>query len=276
MRSIPSLTLPTEISDGRVDTILKAFHLLKNPDVKELHLNWQRTTQILPAGSAILACLFDSAVEQQKSIKNTFIKKHLQKNRVVQNLIRLAEFLTLPKPQINEFATDQVLLGAGERAINISFIEKFQEFFGSQLSEDLEFSCQLVFNELMQNSVDHATAERYYLYAGPWQHEFHVGVLDMGCTIPAKLEQKYTCDNDLHYLAHCFKEGVSTRRQRLGGLGLSHVFDLLKNHGGTLTVLSRDAQIRRYFKNRVVQRSVLKHSLRGTWCFTRFPLEKRS
>ena len=95
-------------------------------------------------------------------------------------------------------------------------------------------------------------------------------------TIPAKLEQKYSLTDDTAYLAHSFEEGVSTRRQRQGGLGLSHTFDLVKDSGGTLIVMSRHAQIRRYFRNRKVVRGVLKQPLRGTWCFVKFPLTEKN
>jgi anti-sigma regulatory factor (Ser/Thr protein kinase) len=273
MPSVLTLKLPSEIGDRRVDTLMRALSLFEDPVVKEVHLNWQRVTMITPAGFAILACLFDCAVEQKKILKNTFVKKKLQQNPVVQNLLRQADFSILPQPKIHAFASAVVVLDGGESAINITFVENMLSFFASQLSEDLQFSCQLAVNELMQNCVAHSSSERYYLYAGPWGNEFHVGVLDMGCTIPAKLQQKYTQDSDLDYLALSLKEGVTTRRQRQGGLGLSHIFDILKNCGGKLTLISRNAQIRRYFGNRVVQRMELKNTLHGTWCFARFPLE---
>ena len=64
--------------------------------------------------------------------------------------------------------------------------------YSHRLDEDLLFSIQLVFNELIQNAVDHSTSERYYLYFGVVKDEVHFGVLDMGITLPSKMEQKFT------------------------------------------------------------------------------------
>lgn len=126
----------------------------------------------------------------------------------------------------------------------MQFVDKMKTRFIGQLNGDLEFSASLILNELMVNSVDHSTAERYFLYAGTWNNEFHIGALDMGITIPAKLERKYKASDDVHYLDMALKEGVSTRRQRLGGFGLFYAFEHLKTSRGKLTILSREAQIR--------------------------------
>lgn len=167
-----------------------------------------------------------------------------------------------------------MILRGNREHLNIQFLEHVQEVFSGRISKDLFFACKLVTNELMQNSVDHSTSERYYLYAGVWKNEFHAGVLDMGATIPAKLEQKYACSNDVEYLEVALKYGTGTRRQRPGGFGLYYFSDFLKENNGKLTILSRRAQVRRYFKTRRSQKNLLKYPLAGTWCFARFPLER--
>ena len=266
------IILPMSIGDGRLDTLLEVFSTIKGGEKKGLRLNWTRVVEILPAGYAILACLFDAAVEHGVRLENVYIKKRLRKIPVVNNLMGTGRHKTLPPPNIHFFQSGDGILCGGESAFNMTFMNDVEAKFGRILSEDLAFSCRLIFNELMQNSVDHSTAERYYAYAGPWKREFHIGVLDMGITIPAKLEQKYACKDDVEYLMLCPKPGISTRRRRTGGLGLSHTLDLLKGHQGRLTIVSRDAQMRRYFKRRHIARGRLKHRLNGTWCFARFPL----
>lgn len=215
------------------------------------------------------------AIEQKCFLKNVFLKKRLSNYPVIKNLLNTSRYATLPKPDIHNYSDEHCILSGKESSIDILFMERIKENYGKYLSEDLEFSCRLILNELMQNAVDHSTAERYYLYAGKWKQEFHIGVLDMGITIPAKLEQKYVYKDDVEYLKISFKPGIGTRRKRPGGVGLSHTFDVLKNHQGRLTVVSRDAQIRRYFKRRQTQQGSIKHRLNGTWCFTRFPLEEK-
>lgn len=271
------LFLPAVLEDGRLDTLLKIFYLMKTSSqtAKKIRLNWSKVNQISPAGLAILACLFDSAVEHKCRVECVFVKKVLKNYPVVENFVNISTFKILPKPTLHDFSNEFFILSGCESSLNILFMEKVRLHCGCDLSEDLDYSCQLIVNELMQNSVDHSTSERYYLYAGKWGHEFHVGILDMGITIPAKLEQKYSCASDVDYLTLSLKEGISTRRQWAGGLGLSHTFALLKEYQGRLTIISRNAQIRRYFRNKKIQKGALKHVLNGTWCFARFPYEEK-
>lgn len=56
----------------------------------------------------------------------------------------------------------------------------------------------------------------------------------------------------------------------------SRVIGNLKKHQGQLTIISRNAQLRRYFNQRTVRRGSLKFPLPGTWCFARFPLERKA
>lgn len=275
MKSSVEIVLPSEISDSRLDTLLKLLHLIQSPDKnRTIRLNWTRVTEISPAGHAVLACVFDAAVEADRKLESVFIKKKWRETLSVQNLSRVAEFSRLPKPTLHDVLGDDFVLASGETALNICFMENVKTKYREVLSEDLAYSCQLICNELMQNSVDHSTSERYYLYAGRSEKWFHIGILDRGITIPAKLEQKYPGLNDVEYLSLACREGISTRRQRQGGLGLNHTFDLLKDSRGTLVLLSRDAQVRRYFRNQSILRGALKYRLNGTWCFARFPLSE--
>ena len=194
---------------------------------------------------------------------------------MIKNFTNIKNYSSLSHPSIQNIDDSNLIL-RGEMTIDVLFQERLGEKFSSILGDELMYDCFLILNELMQNAKDHSNAERFYIYAGSWKNEFHVGVLDMGVSIPAKMEQKYSCDNDLEYLDLALKEGVSTRRQRTGGVGLSYFFHFLKRNGGKLTIISRFAQVRRYFRTRKSQKNILKHPLRGTWCFARFPLEKKN
>ena len=272
--------LPAEISDGRLDSLLELFAFLQQATEGEkagrsVRLNWTKTQKISPAGAAILACLFDVAVEQGKYPESVFIKKRLKEIPVVTNLAAVRDYRELPKPMIHDHTRIDSLLGSGETKLNLDFVERVETRFGPILTEDQMFGVRLILNELIQNTVDHSTSERYYLYAGRGKEdEFHFGVLDMGVSIPAKLETKYACASDVEYLDLALQTGISTRRQRPGGLGLSHTFDFLKEQQGRLTILSRGAQVRRYFKRRHSVADELKYPLRGTWCFARFPIQE--
>ena len=268
-----NIKLPSIIDDGRLDWAFSLLHESRNirKPREEIRIDWSAVQEISPAGYAILCCLFDSFVEQRNKIKCVFCKKIFHNAPVIQNLMDTGKFPSLPSPDIHNMETTDTIL-KGETSIDILFQERFREKFASLLSEELAFDCLLILNELMQNSFDHSTAERYYIYAGMWKNEFHAGVLDMGISIPAKMEQRYTCNDDLEYLELALKEGTSTRRTRTGGVGLAYFFHFLKRNGGKLTIISRDAQVRRYFKTRRSQKNMLKHTLHGTWCFARFTL----
>lgn len=265
-----TILMPIEVGDGRIESILKIFQEVKNKN--ELILDWSKVEKISPAGFAILACLFDSTVEAQTNIEHINIQKKLKLYPVIQNLINSKKHQKLPDPSINNYSDSFITL-RGKKTLDIEFINQVLSTCGKDLSEELAFSCKLISNELMQNSLAHSGSERFYIYAGRWNKDFHIGVLDMGVTIPAKLEQKYLCQNDFEYLELSLKEGTSTRRERTGGLGLNHVFILLKDQLGRLTILSRKAQVRRYFKRRVIVKGKLKYTLNGTWCFARFPFK---
>lgn len=264
--------MPSLFGDGRLDSILLAFHRITKSERRSegFSLDWQRTKEFTPAGYAILAALIDSATEHQKEIRSIHASRWLSRLSLFQllsqpkmgRLLLPAEKLTLHQP---------ALLSARDGAIDPLFTERMKELYGNQLGDDLLFHAQTILNELMQNAVDHAGAERYYLYAGVSENEFHLGVLDMGHSIPAKLERKYSSSDDRGFLELAFKKGVGTRRTREGGVGLWYVYDIVKRNQGRLVLISRGAQFRKYFQTRRSQINGLKHTLPGTWCMIRLP-----
>ena len=271
------LKFPAVIGDGRIDIFLKLLSLAKTPSArkKTIRLDWSKSQEISPAGFAILSTLFDCLIEQKIEVKNINQSKKFRDIPVVQNFKNITSFAALPKPDIHNMETPTLVMRGADGKIEPLFSECLDNKFSGKLSDDLLYAGRLILNELMQNSVDHSTAERYYIYAGLWKKEFHIGLLDMGITIPAKLEQKYRCTDDLGYLELSLQKGSSTRRQRTGGFGLYYFFELIKENWGRLTLVSRHAQLRRYFKTRKSQKNILKYPLPGTWCFARFPLEER-
>lgn len=269
--------LPQNIDDGRLDTILfllsESKRLGDSPE--EIILDWKKTTAVSPAGYAILACVFDTLIEQRNEVRNVNMSGSLANNPLIRNIGDISRFNELPKPSIQSFENRDTIVRGNATSMDVLFREHFEAKFASFLSEDILYACSLIANELMQNTVDHSTAERYYLYAGRCGHEFHVGLCDMGATVPAKLEQKYRCSDDCEYLKLALQKGIGTRRERAGGFGLYYFFEYLKELNGKLTILSRNGQVRRYFKTRRSQITPLKYTLNGTWCFARFELGRR-
>jgi anti-sigma regulatory factor (Ser/Thr protein kinase) len=269
------ITLPQTIDDGRLDNILLLLDESKrlgNTD-EEIIIDWGKTSTISPAGYAILCCVFDSLIEQRNKVRNLNIPTPLKKNPLVHNFDGIRRFSTLPQPDINNIEEVDLIVRGNSTSIDLPFHEHVEARFSHIIPSDLLYDCRLITNELMQNTVDHSTSERYYLYAGKWKHEFHFGLCDMGATTPAKLEQKYRCHDDCEYLELALQKGIGTRRKRPGGFGLYYFFEYMKEFSGKLTILSRNGQVRRYFKTRKSQITPLKYTLNGTWCFARLTLE---
>lgn len=263
--------LPKKFGDSRLDTVIKLFDNITKS--QEQTINWAGVEMILPAGMAIVACLCDKAIEKKCKLNNKFFNKRFSSAPVLNALLNLKAFSFLPLPSYYNSSGDYFQLSGQEDNINISFIETVESRFETGFNDELVFSIRSVMTELMTNAVDHSGAERYYMYAGVHLREFHIGILDMGLSIPSKLEQKYFAANDVAYLELALKEGVGTRRKRPGGLGLSNVFDIIKNNRGRLSIYSRYGFIRRYFSSANIQKGLLKNRLNGTWCFARFPIK---
>lgn len=260
-------SLPQTIDDSRIDNYLILIDKIKDQP-SSIELQTKPSFLISPAGYAILCCLCDRALENQVVLrwKN---RSHLFLNQ----LESICKTKGLPNPENYNFETDTLLLAGNKAALNLGFIEKFEAKFA--LSEDLFFDCKLILHELMQNTQDHSGAERYFMYAGLWDSEIHLGILDMGVSIPAKLKQKYSRNNDLEYILLSMEEGSSTRRERMGGYGLYHFYEFLKKNRAKLTIASGQAQVRHYFQTGRSQKTPLKHFLGGTWCFARLPLTEK-
>jgi len=267
--------LPQVISDGRLDLILKIINQARffAAGRDRIILNWGKTEEITPAGHAILAVLLDLFCEQKNDVENEEIDPSLRLFPSVENLCGIDSVSAMRPPSAFALDLPDILVRAVSLGIDVLFCERMQEKFGSLLSDDQLYACRLIINELMQNSADHSGAERIYLYAGKYEAEFHFGVLDMGVGIPTRLEQKYVEADDLQYLELAMRKGSTTRRKRVGGLGLNYFMEYLRDLSGKLTIISRDAQVRRYFNTRKSQKNLLKYSLPGTWCFARLELK---
>lgn len=266
--------MPAIINDGRVDTFLDILSAIKQGH--SLELSFEKTKKVTPAGHALLFILLDAASEQKIFLKISNLSESLNIHPTLLQASSLNEkikgFFDI---KILNIQKNNLIVYGKSSSVAPEFIGMLESKFKNLLGEDLLWDVQLTFNELMQNAVDHSTAERYFLYAGLSGKNFEFGILDMGVTIPAKLEIKYQCVNDCEYLKKVFEEGIGTRRDRAGGLGLYYLFENIKKLKGRLVILSRDAQVRNNFGTRNYKASKLKKRLAGTWCMANIPLEKK-
>jgi len=272
LRTIIGMQLPKVFGSERLDSVIDFLSSMKEQNT--LVLNWKNVSILEPAALAIMAVIRDQSIEKKSIITHVGLKKDIRKE-FPQECFSTVQLENLPKPSAFDFQTNSSFLLCCQGGIDLRYKQILDEKF-SYLNEDLLFSIQLVFNELIQNAVDHSTSERYYIYFGVLEDEVHFGVLDMGVSLPAKMEQKYSAENDIEFLEMSLKEGTSTRRQRTGGLGLFHTFEIIKDVKGKFVFISRDGQVRRYFAQRKVKRLKLKSRLYGTWVMFTFHLKQEN
>lgn len=272
MNNISKFLMPINMNDGRLDGFIEIISAIRAG--KGVELSFKKTKKITPAGYALLFILLDVACEQKVIFKVVDFKKAHNLHSIILSASDLNKSLNgfYNINQLNIHTSDFIVYGKSS-SIAPEFIEKINEKFKNKLSEDRLWDVSLIINELMQNTVDHSTAERYYLYAGISDKNFEFGILDMGVTIPAKLETKYSLANDKEYLDKVFIKGFGTRRDRPGGMGLYYLFENIKDLKGRLVILSRNAQVRLNFATRNYKSTDLKKRLSGTWCMANFPLE---
>lgn len=264
------MQLPKVFGSERLDSVIEFLSMMK--DLDELILDWTKVEHVEPAALAIMAVIRDQSLEKKTKISHVGLTREMRKNFPEESLSTIKSE-KLPHQTRFDFQTKSSFLLCCQGGVDLRYIQFLSNKF-SHIDEDLRFSIQLVFNELIQNAVDHSTSERYYIYFGEFQKEIHFGVLDMGVTLPAKMEQKYSAQDDVSFLELSLKEGTSTRRQRTGGLGLFHTFEIIKDVKGKFVFISRDGQVRRYFAQRKVKRMNLKSRLYGTWVMFTFQVKQ--
>jgi hypothetical protein len=215
---------------------------------KEVILNgYSESERITPAGQALIELLLWEARAKRVAVKGLGTQN-----------------LKVPLHQ-SGFSIDWF-----ERSLKPLFFDRFIELSGGAMSEDRRYELSLLFNELTQNALDHSGSEKFLVVL----ETDAVGVFDLGVGIPAKLEQSYPAVEDVLAIERALEKGVTTRRERSGGFGLYFTLEQLKENGGYLFVASRNGQIRRYLKNKKVDRKVLPEPMTGTLIYCSLPPEK--
>lgn len=262
-------SLPKIFGSERLDTVIEILDAMRSHN--EIEIDWAEVHIIQPAGKSIISIIIDQAIEKKCFLIHTNLNKaHKQQHPLLKNLYKKDGLPKTTDHHVRDLNSFSICCQGG---IDLLYKQILIDHFSEKLNEDTLFSVQLVINELMQNAVDHSTSERYYIYFGIQEKEIHFGVLDMGVTLPSKMEQKYDASSDIDFLEMSLKEGTTTRRLRIGGLGLYHSLEMIKNEGGKFVFISRDGQIRRYFSQRKISRMKLKNRLHGTWVMFTFKMK---
>ncbi len=256
---------PKVLSEANTEKYLRVINAMRE-GAKKIRLNFRETEEVTPSGIAMLLALHDVAYEQEIKIDSVFIKKKFKQFPIFQKLEKLRPGAIEEIERFN-YNGDEVQYSSVEGSFSIDTLTSYT----AKISKSFARSTQEILTELIQNSIDHSSSERFHYFLGEDENELSMGVLDLGVSIPSKLEQKYLQSSDTDYIESSFKKDVSTRRLRSGGHGLAETMELIKKLDGRVAVLSRKGQVRRYFKNRRIDRKELKFNLPGTWTFVTIP-----
>lgn len=120
------------------------------------------------------------------------------------------------------------------------------------LSNDAQYEMRTHLNELMTNSVDHSKTKFGFYVCAQWypaKQNLRISFADGGIGIFQSLEQsgKYPdVTNDIKAIRLSVKQGVTTRKNQLGGLGLDFIRKYVRNNDGTLTIISGHGKVNFY------------------------------
>ncbi len=148
---------------------------------KKLNINWKKTADLQPAGCAILACYAEIAIESKCKIKSVGLKKLFKNKKYVETFLSQVKEGKFDLSQWEMLKDNFILFGARGKIVTI-FHDYLDQYFS--LKDDDNYNVRLILSELISNAVDHSGADRYFVYVAIEDSEIHLGVLDMGVSIP--------------------------------------------------------------------------------------------
>lgn len=139
--------------------------------------------------------------------------------------------------------------------------------FHLHISPGLKGSLQMSLLEVMTNVVDHSGVEEYYFCSRnyPERRQIRLCMADMGKGIPCSLRAVIKGRiNDSDMIVKATEEGVTTRSQSNGGMGLTHIMRFLKVNKGQLCIISGNGKVFWKFDQGKIQKQTMKTAYKGT------------
>lgn len=251
------------INEASTESVMRIIDGIFKGETK-LRLNWSETEEVGPSGISLLTLLFDYASERGVKIDSVFTARHLKLIPIVARLQNVREKSLIEAKELSyENQEGQYYCLENEHPKTLS--ERQRDPF-------IQADIQLLFRELTQNAIEHSSSERFYSYYAESDGQIHLGVLDLGVSIPAKLKNHFNLDDDLSYIEAALERGNTSRRLKEGGEGLYRVSQMVKRLQGRMAILSGEGQLRRYYAHRRIDRKLMKYRTPGTWIFITLPM----
>ncbi|MEI8347525.1 MAG: hypothetical protein WCG27_08655 [Pseudomonadota bacterium] len=173
--------MPQIINDGRIDYLLKIIEFIKKTPRKEIIFDFVNNQKIEIAGLAILDCLSDLLHEHHIASKIMGMNKKNGQHQFMAKILSTSNkhSALLPVREMSFKKSDCILWGF-EQGLSPLLMDEMDDHFKNKISEKNRWYIRFILNELMQNAVDHSTAERYFMYVGIIQNKISLGVLEWG------------------------------------------------------------------------------------------------
>ena len=235
------LRYPNSIVVAHSNQLLSYSQQARNSQDAEVVFDLFKTTFITPFGIVLLAGTISECLGQGKKVKyrpprNRRAKKFLSG-------IGFYKFFRFPD-EPHKLESPHVQLRRLD-SINPLLTDQIIEVFNYaiNMTEGLQGSLRLAINELMTNAFDHSGSERgCYVCAQTYEKIIRLCVADFGVGLLARLRSNYDLTDSYSAIKLAVQEGITTRSQQAGGLGLWHIQRFIKVNEGKMCILSGDGK----------------------------------
>jgi hypothetical protein len=190
--------------------------------------------------------------------KGHIVKYHASENKKLEGYHRSIGFYEFGGSAVgaSKFARQQVELQhltAIDPTYTDAVLGVLQNYL--HMSQGVKNALHLSINELMTNAFDHSgTVEGCFICAQAYKNRGNISICltDFGRGILRALSSssKYShLSNSLDAIELAVQEGVSSRVDRMAGLGLSHIHRFLQINNGEIHIISGDGWVHWNYKN---------------------------
>jgi anti-sigma regulatory factor (Ser/Thr protein kinase) len=137
------------------------------------------------------------------------------------------------------------------RSIDPFYVNELIQVLARDLNSDEKYMIQMQLMELMMNAQDHAESRMGFFVCAqiyPTTKTVRLSLVDVGRGISSVLRtlpkyQSRSWHNDADLILEATQPGVTTRKDREGGMGLKIIRRYLQRAGGTLTIISEFGKV---------------------------------
>ncbi|MDR3555188.1 MAG: hypothetical protein P4L55_10575 [Syntrophobacteraceae bacterium] len=235
------LKYPDRIVVAHSNRLLSYSQQARDTRDEEVIFDLTGTTFLTPFGIVLLAGTISECLSQQKKVG--YRKPRRRRTREFLSGIGFNEFFRLSDVEHN-IESSHVQLRRLD-SINPLLTDQIIEVFDHAITmtEGLQGSLRLAINELMTNAFDHSGSKRgCYVCAQTYEEIIRLCVADFGVGLLTKLGSKYNLKDSYSAIKLAVREGITTRSEQAGGLGLWHIQRFIRVNHGKMCVLSGDGK----------------------------------